>query len=75
MPLNLWFEHAIDAYLEALADGRDWQAAVAEAERRPGPRSVLTQRDLKLKKGIPYCRQHIGRKVRAGAFPAPFKSP
>lgn len=26
-------------------------------------------------KGLPYSRQHIDRKIRAGTFPAPFKLP
>jgi hypothetical protein len=73
--VNLWFEHVIAAWLLACSEGRDWREAVAEADRAAGRRVVLTQRDLKAKMGIPYSRQHIGRKVRRGAFPAPFQAP
>jgi prophage regulatory protein len=34
---------------------------------------VLTFRDLRPLKGIPYSRQHVDRKVRAGTFPKPIK--
>ena len=73
--LNFWFDHIIDAYLEACAKGENWQAACAEAEKRQGdrPRRVLTQRALKTEKGIDYTRQHITRIVEAKAFPPPFK--
>ena len=72
MALNLWFEHVIDAYLQARAEGRDWREACAAAERVPGPRRVLTQQDLKTKKGLTYTRQHLAKKVK-GAFPKPFQ--
>jgi predicted anti-sigma-YlaC factor YlaD len=77
MARNLWLEHVIDAYLQACADGRDWKEAVAEAERTVGnaPRRALTREDLKSKKGIPYCRQHLRRKEREGTFPPPFQAP
>jgi hypothetical protein len=71
---NLWFEHIIDAYLSACAEGRDWREACAEADQAfgPRPRRTLTQHDLKDKKGIPYSRQHLDRKIKGGAFPKPF---
>jgi hypothetical protein len=73
--INYWFEHVIDAYLTAVAHGRDWQSACAEAERiNKGPVRVLTQANLAAK-GIPYSRQHIYRKVSDGTFPAPFQFP
>jgi hypothetical protein len=74
--INFWLAHVIDAYLEACARGEDWRKAVADAEQQPGdkPLAALTQKDLK-QKGIPYSRQHIERKVKAGTFPAPFKLP
>jgi hypothetical protein len=77
MPRNFWFEHIVDAYLLACSEGRDWEAACREAERAvgDGPRRVLTQEDLQIKKGIPYCRQHIDRKVRRRTFPKPFRAP
>ena len=74
MSVNLWFEHTIDAYLLACAQGRDWREAIAEADKAAGARRVLTQKGLK-SKGVPYSRQHINRKVQAGPFPAPFKLP
>jgi hypothetical protein len=77
MPRNLWFEHVIDAYLRACAEGRDWEEACREAEHAvgSGPLRVLTGEDLQTKKGIPYCRQHIDRKVRGRTFPRPFQAP
>jgi hypothetical protein len=73
---NLWQEHIIDAYLAACAEGRDWREACAAAEAAHGtrPRTALTQKDLKDKKGIPYSRQHLDRKVKGGAFPPPFNA-
>jgi hypothetical protein len=73
---NLWFEHIIDAYLLACAEGRDWQEAVAEAERTIGdrPRRVLTRVDLREKKGIPFSRQYLAEKVRERTFPKPFQA-
>jgi hypothetical protein len=73
---NLWFEHIIDAYLAACAAGVDWREACAAAELAHGtrPRTALTQRDLKDKKGIPYSRQHLDRKRKADAFPEPFNA-
>lgn len=75
MSLNFWFNHIIDAYLEACARGADWHEAVADAERGIGnrPRVVLTQKDLKTKKGLTFSRQHIRRKIDDGTFPPPFK--
>jgi predicted DNA-binding transcriptional regulator AlpA len=35
--------------------------------------NILSQRDLKAKKGIPWSREHVRRKVNAKEFPAPFK--
>jgi predicted DNA-binding transcriptional regulator AlpA len=35
--------------------------------------NILSRRDLAEKKGIPWSREHIHRKVKAGEFPAPFK--
>jgi hypothetical protein len=73
--INFWFAHVIDAYLEACAKGEDWRKAVAAAEQKIGdkPRTVLTQKDLKVIKGIGYSRQHVRRKVDDGTFPPPFK--
>jgi hypothetical protein len=73
---NLWFEHIVDAYLRACAEGDDWHAACAEAEQAigDGPRRVLTREDLRAK-GLKYSRQHLNRRVNAGTFPAPFKLP
>jgi hypothetical protein len=73
--LNFWFAHIIDAYLKACATGADWHEAVVAAEEEHGdrPRSVLTTKDLKTKKGIGLSRQHIKRKVDGGTFSAPFK--
>jgi prophage regulatory protein len=34
---------------------------------------VLVYRDLRTKKGIPFSRQHIARKINNGTFPKPFK--
>ena len=76
MGINLWFEHIIDAYLQACADGRDWrEACAAAAEQAAGstPRRVLTQEDLKTKKGLRYSRQHLAKKIRGDAFPRPFQ--
>jgi predicted anti-sigma-YlaC factor YlaD len=77
MARNLWLEFVVDAYLQACADGRNWEEAVAEAERAIGnaPRRVLTREDLQTKKGIPYCRQYLSKKVREGTFPRPFQTP
>ena len=77
MSINLWFEHQIDSYLVACAQGLDWRKAVAEAECVLGnaPRRVLTQKDLRERKGIRYSRQHISRKVENGTFPPPFQLP
>jgi hypothetical protein len=75
MSWNFWFEHTIDAYLEACARGDDWRKACAAAEANTAkPRRVLTQKSLKAK-GLSYSRQHLARKVAAGTFPAPFKLP
>jgi hypothetical protein len=76
LSVNLWFEHVVDAYLQACAEGRDWREAIAAAERAAAnkPRRVLTQKGLR-SKGLPYSRQHLGRKIQAGTFPAPFKLP
>ncbi len=76
MGFNYWWEHVVDAYLTACAEGRDWRQAVAAAEAAHGhaPRKALTQKDLK-SKGVPYSRQHIDRNVRLGTFPKPFKLP
>jgi hypothetical protein len=74
MGINLWFEHVIDAYLSARAQGRDWRTAVATAEQFEGPRRVLTRHDLKARKGIAYSRQHLAKKVKGGGFPKPFQS-
>ena len=76
MATNFWFEHHIDAYLIACAEGRDWTEAVAAAERAIGadPRSVLTRAGLR-KKGIAYSRQHLAKKVARGNFPRPFQMP
>jgi len=71
--LNLWFEHVIDAYLRARAEGRDWREACAAAEPAPSPLRVLTQQDLKTKKGLTHTRQHLAKKVKGGAFPKPFQ--
>jgi hypothetical protein len=77
MSRNLWLEAVVDAYLLALADGRDWKAAVAEAEHASSdtPVRVLTREDLKEKKGIPFSRQHLARRMRERTFPRPFQAP
>jgi prophage regulatory protein len=38
-----------------------------------GTAKLLSQRELKEQKGIPFSRQHIHRLVKAGRFPAPIK--
>jgi hypothetical protein len=73
--INFWFENVIDAYLSALAEGRDWKAAVSEAKISKEPRRVLTQKDLRPEKGIGYSRQHLTKKIRNGTFPRPFQLP
>lgn len=73
MAINYWFEHIIDAYLTACAEKRDWREACAAADRVPGQRRVLTQKDLSERKGIAYSRQHLAKKIRGGAFPRPFQ--
>jgi hypothetical protein len=77
MGVNFWFEHHIDAYLQACAEGRDWKEAVAEAERAIGdaPRRVLTRKALETTKGIDFSRQYLRQKVRDGDFPPPFQTP
>ena len=74
MAINLWFEHVIDAYLQACADERDWREACAVAVQAVGntPRRVLTQKDLKTKKGLRYSRRHRRRKFAVALSPAPF---
>lgn len=76
MATNFWFEHHIDAYLVACAEGRDWAEAIAAAERAigDGPRRVLTRAGLKAK-GIGYSRQYLVEKIREGTFPRPFQMP
>ena len=77
MATNFWWEHVVDAYLQACAEGRDWKEAVAKAEREIGnsPRRVLTSKALKEEKGITFCRQYLNKKVRDQDFPAPFQTP
>ena len=77
MSVNFWFEHIIDAYLKAVANGLDWREACAAAEHanKNRPVVILTQKDLSAKKGIKYTRQHIARRVAEKTFPAPFNLP
>jgi hypothetical protein len=77
MSVNFWFEHIIDAYLKAVADGHDWREACADAEKanKGRPVRVLTQKNLRAQKGITYTRQHLARRVAAKTFPAPFNLP
>jgi hypothetical protein len=43
MSVNFWLESVIDAFLLAVAQGRDWKSACAEAERTSkSPLRVLT---------------------------------
>jgi hypothetical protein len=76
---SLWFEHTIDNYLAAVAEGREWRAAIAEAEAKVQaegtPRRVLTRGALKSEKGISYSRAQLHRMVLAGDFPKPFRLP
>jgi hypothetical protein len=72
---NFWFEDVIDAFLTACATGKNWRQACAAAQNdTTKPRRVITQKGLKAK-GIPFSRQHLHRKIDAGAFPAPFQLP
>jgi hypothetical protein len=77
MSINYWFEHVIDCFLRACAEGRSAEDAVAQAAVAPTPNElrVLTQPDLRPKKGIKYSRQHLTRLVDAGIFPRPFHLP
>jgi hypothetical protein len=77
MAVNFWFEHVIDAYLMAVAQGLDWRAACAHAEQanKNRPIRVLTHKDLRTKKGITYTRQHLARRVKAKTFFEPFNLP
>jgi hypothetical protein len=77
MAVNFWLECVIDAFLRACAEGRNWQeeCAVAEQAARNAPLVILTQEDLKTKKGIAYSRQHLHRRVKRNTFPPPFKFP
>jgi hypothetical protein len=73
--INFWFEHVIDAYLEASERGVDWRGACAAAQANATwPLRVLTQKDLKTK-GLTYSRQHTRRKINDGTFPPPFQLP
>jgi hypothetical protein len=72
--INFWFENVIDEYLVALAEGRDWRAAVNAAKTSKEPRRLLTQKDLRAK-GIKYTRQHLTKLLRKGTFPRPFQLP
>jgi hypothetical protein len=76
MSINYWFNHTIDCFLEACAEGRSAQEAVtaAEAATATGELRVLTQPDLRAK-GIKYSRQHLTRLIDAGLFPRPFHMP
>ena len=77
MGVNFWFEHVIDAYLAACAEGRDWRPAVIAAQTNTdniAPRRVLTQKALR-SKGIGYSRQHLRKLIRWGRFPRPFQLP
>jgi predicted DNA-binding transcriptional regulator AlpA len=75
MSVNFWLESVIDAFLLAVAQGRDWKSACAEAERTSkSPLRVLTQADLAAK-GLRYSRQHVARKVANKTFPPPFQLP
>ena len=74
MAVNFWFENVIDEYLVALAEGRDWRAAVNAAKTCKEPRRLLTQKDLRAK-GIKYTRQHLTKLLRKGTFPRPFQLP
>jgi predicted DNA-binding transcriptional regulator AlpA len=38
-------------------------------------RRVLTRGELKTRKGIPYSRAHLRRKINDGTFPPPFNLP
>ena len=77
MAVNLWLECVIDAFLRACAEGRDWreECAAAEQAARNMPLRVLTQPDLKTRKGIRYSRQHLHRRIKRKTFPAPFQFP
>jgi hypothetical protein len=74
MAVNFWLESVIQAYLSALAEGRDWRAAVNAAKASKEPCRVLTQKDLQAK-GIKYSRQHLTKLLRKGTFPRPFQLP
>lgn len=76
MSVNFWFEHVVDAYLKAVAQGRDWRSACADAEqaKKNQPVRVLTHKGLRAK-GITYSRQHIARRVAGKTFPKPFNLP
>lgn len=37
------------------------------------PRKLCTMKELKTVYGIPYCRQHIYRLIKALLFPAPIR--
>jgi len=50
------------------------ECAAAEQAIGNRPRRVLTQHDLRAKKGIAYSRQHLAKKVKGGGFPKPFQS-
>jgi predicted DNA-binding transcriptional regulator AlpA len=43
--------------------------------RRQMHLKILTRRDLETQKGIPWSRQHLDRKIKAGEFPPPFSAP
>jgi hypothetical protein len=76
---NFWFEHALDAYLVALAEGLGEHAAKAAyaaalARANDAPRRLLKQTDLR-SKGITYSRQHLTKLLKKGAFPRPLQLP
>jgi hypothetical protein len=75
--INLWLEPVIDAYLRAAASRQDWRAACAVAAEQAvagGSLRVVSREGLKAK-GLKLSRQHLHRKIRAGAFPKPFHLP
>src|SRR5262249_54986468 len=76
MSVNFWFEHIIDAYLKAVAQGGDWRSACADAEQatKNQPVRVLTHKGRRAK-ATNYARQPTAGGVAGKTFPKPFNLP